>query len=73
MHLLLLIILSTIVGYLLFLFNLSLGGIIVFDIIVGCLLRALYLLKDISQSVLTTSSKSNRVKTAYNNYAKEKI
>ncbi|MDT3763558.1 hypothetical protein [Priestia filamentosa] len=72
MYLLLCIILSTIVGYLLFLLGPLLGGIIAFGIIVGCLLRALYLLKDISQSISKTSPKPNKVETAYNNYIKEK-
>ncbi|MFP7486236.1 hypothetical protein SFC65_18920 [Priestia filamentosa] len=72
MYLLLLIILSTIVGYLLFLLGPLIGGIIAFGIIVGCLLRVLYLLKDISQRISQTTPKLNKVETAYNNYLKEK-
>ncbi|MGG0386189.1 hypothetical protein ABEY69_24610 [Priestia filamentosa] len=72
MHLLLFIILSTIVGYLLLLLGPLIGGIIAFGIIVGCLLRGLYLLGDIKQRISQTSPKPNKVETAYNNYLKEK-
>ncbi|SMF76150.1 hypothetical protein SAMN06296056_1214 [Priestia filamentosa] len=72
LYLLLLIVLSTIVGYLLFLFGPLIGGIIAFGIIVGCLLRGLYLLEDIRGRMSKTSPKLNKVETAYNNYLKEK-
>ncbi|AKO93067.1 hypothetical protein BEH_13860 [Priestia filamentosa] len=72
MYLLLLIILSTIVGYLLFLLDPLIGGIIAFGIIVGCLLRGLYLLEDIRKIISKTVPTPNKAETAYNNYLKEK-
>lgn len=72
MYLLLLIILSIIVGYLLLLLGPLIGGIIAFGIIVGCLLRGLYLLENIRKRISKTGSKPNKVETAYNNYLKEK-
>ena len=71
-HLLLLIVLSTIIGYLLLLLGPLIGGIIAFGIIVGCLLRGLYLLKDMSQRISKPAPKPDKVETAYNNYLKEK-
>lgn len=72
MYLLLLIVLSTIIGYLLFLLGPLIGGIIAFGIIVGCLFRGLYLLEDIRGRMSKTSPKPNKVETAYNNYLEEK-
>jgi hypothetical protein len=72
MYLLLLIILSTIVGYFLLLLGPLIGGIIAFGIIVGCLLRGLYLLEDIRGRISKASPKPNKVETAYNNYLEEK-
>jgi hypothetical protein len=72
MYLLLLIVLSTIIGYFLFLLGPLIGGIIAFGIIVGCLLRGLYLLEDIRRRMSKTSPKPNKVEMAYNNYLEEK-
>ncbi|MGK9185470.1 hypothetical protein KXS12_24945 [Priestia filamentosa] len=72
MYLLLLIVLSTIIGYFLFLLGPLIGGIIAFGIIVGCLLRGLYSLEDIRRRMLKMSPKPNKVEMAYNNYLEEK-
>ncbi|MFD2445591.1 hypothetical protein ACFSO7_16650 [Bacillus sp. CGMCC 1.16607] len=84
MYLVLSIVLSTILGFLLLMFEPLVGGFLAFGIVVGCLFRGIYLLNDIrkklsnfeviSQSEDKTIEDVNHLKDKdmYLNYLKEK-
>ncbi|MFC9599457.1 hypothetical protein ACFY5J_18900 [Peribacillus butanolivorans] len=70
MYLIISIVLATILGYLLLMMGPLVGGVLAFGIVVGCLIRGLYLLNKISKKLETP--KSDKVKAAYEDYLKEK-
>lgn len=75
-----LIVICTNGGFFLTLFTLAnpvLGGGICFGIILGCLLKGLFLLREIRDNIAASQSESNalkkdKVKVAYERYLKEK-
>jgi hypothetical protein len=72
MYLLLSIVLSAILGLVLFTMGPLVGGGIAFGIVMGCIFRGLYLLNDIHKSILSTSPKKDKIQQAYENYLKER-
>ncbi|OEH91067.1 hypothetical protein [Bacillus solimangrovi] len=66
------IILSILLGFLLFVMGPIVGGILAFGIIVGCLFRGLSLLNDIHKRISKVTPKPDRAREAYENYLKEK-
>lgn len=72
MYLLLAIVLATIVGYLLLMVGPLFGGVLAFGIVVGCLVRGLYLLHDISKRLEKSAPKHDRVKAAYDEYIEQR-
>lgn len=60
MFLLLLIILSSILGYVLLMMGPLVGGLLAFGIVVGCIFRGLYLLHEIHKQ-LSPSDRSSHV------------
>lgn len=72
MYLLLSIVLSGLLGAFLLMFGPVFGGVIAFAIIVGCLLRGIYLLNDLHQRISKIAPKKDKVKDAYEDYMKEK-
>ncbi|PET60665.1 hypothetical protein CN514_14160 [Bacillus sp. AFS001701] len=75
-----LIVICTIGGFFLTLFTIAnpvLGGGVCFGIILGCLLKGLFLLREIRDNISSSPSESNtikkhKVKEAYESYLKEK-
>jgi hypothetical protein len=72
MFLLLSVILSAILGFLLFWFDPFLGRIIAFGIVAGCIFRGLYLLNDIHRRISTIAPKYDKVQEVYHKYLKER-
>ncbi|TMU85217.1 hypothetical protein FGG79_15185 [Bacillus sp. BHET2] len=71
MYLLISIILSSILGFLLWMTG-PLGGIVAFGIVVGCIFRGLYLLNDIHTRISSISPKEDKAQKAYREYLEEK-
>jgi hypothetical protein len=72
MKLLSLIIISVILGYILFMMGPIVGGFIAFGIVQGCIFRGLYLLNDIHKRLFGDLPKRDKVKQAYENYLLER-
>ncbi|MFS0863056.1 hypothetical protein [Fredinandcohnia sp. 179-A 10B2 NHS] len=72
MFLLLAIVLATIVGYLLLMLGPWFGGVLAFGIVVGCLIKGLYLLQDISKRLEKIAPRDDRVKVAYDEYIEQR-
>ncbi|WP_404349513.1 hypothetical protein LG311_03055 [Sutcliffiella horikoshii] len=72
MYLLLSIIMSLILGFILFAIVPEMAGFIALGIITGILIRGLYLLNDIHKRLTKDEPKRDPVKEAYENYLKEK-
>ncbi|WP_186577187.1 hypothetical protein [Aquibacillus kalidii] len=72
MYLLLSIILSTILGLILFYMPAQAGSIITFGIVIGCLFRAVYLLHDIQKRIASKIPKKNILQETYENHQKKR-
>lgn len=72
MYLFLSIVLSAILGLVLFMMGPFFGGIIAFGIVVGCIFRGLYLLNDIQKRIATISPRKEKVQEAYEFYLTER-
>ncbi|WP_430789114.1 hypothetical protein VBD025_02815 [Virgibacillus flavescens] len=72
MYLLLSIILSVILGWVLWMMGPLVGGIIAFGVVVGCIFRGLYLLIDIQQRTSTITPNKDKVQETYDSYLKER-
>ncbi|PUB10582.1 hypothetical protein [Paenisporosarcina sp. OV554] len=72
MYLLLSIVLSAILGLVLFTMGPLVGAVIAFGIVMGCIFRGLHLLNDIHISILSTSPQKDKVQKAYENYLMER-
>ncbi|MFC4323309.1 hypothetical protein [Litchfieldia salsa] len=72
MYLLISIILSAILGFVLLMMGPLVGGIVAFGIVVGCILRGLYLLNDLHKRISNISAKEDIVQKAYREYLDEK-
>lgn len=68
MNLLLSMVLSALLGFVLFMMGPLVGGIIAFGIVVGCIFRGLYLLTEIHKKMSSISPSKNRVEKAYEDY-----
>lgn len=71
MYLLLSIVLSTILGLVLFWFDSFIVRIIAFGIITGCLFRGIYLLNDIHRRISAITPNKDKVQEVYQKYLKE--
>ncbi|QOR64712.1 hypothetical protein IM538_12635 [Cytobacillus suaedae] len=68
MYLILSMVLSALLGFVLFIIEPLAGGIIAFGIVVGCTFRGLYLLTDIHKRMSSISPSKSRVEKAYEDY-----
>jgi large-conductance mechanosensitive channel len=71
MYLLLSIVLSTILGFVLFWFDPFIARLIAFGIIAGCIFRGLYLLNDIHRRITAITPNQDKVQEVYQKYLKE--
>lgn len=71
MYLLLSIILSMGLGWILLMMGPLASGIAAFGIVVGCIVRGLYILIDIHKRISTITTNQNKVQEAYENQLKE--
>ena len=69
MYLLISIVLSAILGLILLMMG-PFGGVIAFGIVLGCLFRGLYLLKDIHSIIVPP--KKDKVQVAYDSYIEKR-
>ncbi|MBE4909731.1 hypothetical protein IMZ08_16990 [Bacillus luteolus] len=72
MYLLLSMVLSALLGFVLFMMGPLVGGIIAFGIVVGCIFRGLYLLTEIHKKLSTISPSKTRVDKAYEDYLEKR-
>ncbi|WP_085994174.1 hypothetical protein [Oceanobacillus senegalensis] len=72
MYLILSIVLSAILGYVLFMMGPLVGGIVAFGIVVGCIFRGLYLINDIHKRISNISPKEDKAQKALREYLEEK-
>ncbi|MFA9560614.1 hypothetical protein ACERII_25260 [Evansella sp. AB-rgal1] len=69
MYLLISIIICTLIGFLLIMMSPLIGGVIAFGLVLGCLVRGLYLLNLIYNQVVPQKDK---VQSAYDDYLEER-
>ncbi|WP_430786960.1 hypothetical protein VBD025_15190 [Virgibacillus flavescens] len=72
MYLLLSIILSAILGFVLFMMGPLVGGIVAFGIVGGCIFRGLYLLNDIHKRVSSKIPKKDMVQKSYEDHLEKR-
>ena len=72
MYLFLSMILSGILGLALMMIDPVIGGIIAFAIVLGCIIRLLFLVQNIYTRLSKIMPKEDRVEEAYNQYLRDK-
>ena len=71
-YLILLIVLSSILGFVLLMIEPIFGGIIAFGIVLGCIFRGLYLINDIHKRISEKYPKEDKTQKALREYLEER-